>query len=337
MSNIAGFACVRLIADALSTLPLDVFERRGSSQVQVDPPAWFEEPDQGLDLGSWIYQAVTSDLLRSNMFGLVLDRQGLTPTVVRWLPPDQVTALVDGSGWLFRGQVIPRHDMLHTATMLLPGHRMGLAPVDIFRRFFDLGNSSQEFGARWFDDGAMPSAVLMHDAKMTTTQADASIEKWDADHKGRRRTALLSGGMRFEVVGPSAADSQFLETQKFVVNNSARIWGVLAEMIGGETGSNLHYTSPEMTAAHFGTFTLRPRAVRLEKLISRMLPPRQFAQFNIDAIIRASLLDRYQAHKVALDAGFKTKNEVRVLEDLPPLTTGEGDMTRPFVAPTPKI
>jgi phage portal protein BeeE len=93
--------------------------------------------------------------------------------------------------------------------------------------------------------------------------------------------------------------------------------------VGGETGGHMDYSSPEMRSTDFLTFALRPWLYRLERAITRQLLPRtQAAKFNAGGFVRATLLDRYQAHKIAIEAGFLTVNEVRALEDRPPLQQG---------------
>jgi phage portal protein BeeE len=93
-------------------------------------------------------------------------------------------------------------------------------------------------------------------------------------------------------------------------------------MVGGEAPGHMAYTSPEQRSSDFLTYSARPWLYKVERGISSLLPRTQTAKFNAGGFARATLLDRYQAHQIALAAGFMTVNEVRDLEDLPPLEAG---------------
>jgi phage portal protein BeeE len=94
-------------------------------------------------------------------------------------------------------------------------------------------------------------------------------------------------------------------------------------MIGGETAGHMAYTTPELRSMDMLTYTIRPWLVRLETSISALLPRAQTVKFNPDALVRVALLDRYNAHKVGIDAGFLTVDEARALENRPPLPPGQ--------------
>lgn len=336
MATVAGYACVRLVGDTISTLPLKFFRTMGGEDKRIDPPAWYEEPQPGDMFPTWTFRAVSSLMLQNRAHLLVTARDSAgVATSATWVSPLHVRPQYPGAQQLVNqhGKPYPMADLKSVSGFHLAGADLALSPVDQFRQFFRMAQASEEFGARWFEDGAFPSAVLKTDKPLTDTQAEQSVDRWEAKHRGRRRTSLLSGGMTWEKVSASASDSQFLETQRFAVDNSARIWGVPGPMIGGSEGSGLTYNTVEGAAVRFHTFTLRPSMVRIERLISSLMLPRgQWCQFAPDALFRAQLLDRYQAHRIALEAGFKTANEVRSLEDLPPLDGG--DSLRPFTAPT---
>jgi phage portal protein BeeE len=91
-------------------------------------------------------------------------------------------------------------------------------------------------------------------------------------------------------------------------------------MIGGETGKSMTYANVEQQSLNLVTYTLRPYLTKLESAFSLMLPRPQYVRFNLDALLRADLKTRYEAHQIALASKFKTPDEVRDLEELPPLT-----------------
>jgi HK97 family phage portal protein len=94
------------------------------------------------------------------------------------------------------------------------------------------------------------------------------------------------------------------------------------EMIAAESGNSLTYANVEQRGLDFLTYAVRPWLVRLETAISALLPSTQTVRFNPDALVRVALKDRYEAHKIGIDAGFLTRNEARELENRPPLAEG---------------
>lgn len=336
MATVAGYACVRLICDTVSTLPLRFYRVRAGIDEQIDPPAWYDQPTERELRVSWLFRGLSSLALANRAHLLVTerDRNGAA-TQAMWLPPSHVRPRRAGELQLVNehGRPWPMADLGTVQGFLLAGADAALSPVDTFTRFFRLAGAAEEFGARWFEDGAHPTAVLSIDKQLTGQQADQAVDGFVERIGRRRRPILLSGGLKLDKFQANPAESAWIDTEKWVVDQSARIWGVPASLIGGSEGTGLTYNTVEGAALRFHTFTLRPSIVRLEQLISNVMLPRgQWCQFVPDAIFRSSLLDRYQAHQIALGAGFKTPNEVRKLEDMPPLPNG--DTLRPQTTPT---
>ena len=156
---------------------------------------------------------------------------------------------------------------------------------------------------------------------MTNDGMEAVTEVWrNWRREGRRRGSVpLLNGVRFNPVAVAPEESQFLETQKFNVSQIARVFGVPPEMIAGEAGNSLTYANVEQRSLDFLTYAINPWLVRLDHALGRLLPSTLSVKLNADALMRSTTLERYEAHKIALDAGFLTVDEVRALEDLPPL------------------
>ena len=93
-------------------------------------------------------------------------------------------------------------------------------------------------------------------------------------------------------------------------------------MMGGETAGHEAYTSPEQRASDFLTIALRPWLLRVERAVSTLLPRNQAAKFNAGAMLRPTTREQDEAHRIAIEAAFLTVNEVRELEDRPPLPQG---------------
>jgi HK97 family phage portal protein len=323
----AVWACVRLLADAVSTLPLDVY-RRGDRDPLPELPPLLRQPAAGTSLNEWLYQAMVSLLLRGNCYGIVTGRSGSTllPAQVEIAHPDRmaVTVLPDGRvQHRLNGKELDPADVWHVRAYTFPGAVLGLSPVEYMRQTIGLGLAAEKFGAQWFGDGSIPSGVIYADRDPKAEGAAKLKAEWVAARKNNREPAVLAGA-RFEPIQVRPEESQFLSTIEANVNAIARSFGVPPEMIAGTTAGPLAYTSPEMRSLDLLTYTVRGWLVRLENAISALLPSTQFARFNAAGMVRVDLKSRYQAHEIALRAGFLTINEVRELEDRGPLPGAGG-------------
>jgi HK97 family phage portal protein len=318
----AVWACIRLLSDAVSTLPVHAY-RRGERDPLPDLPPLLRSPAAGMSLPDWLYGAMVSLLVAGNCYGRVVARSGagLLPAQVELLHPDRVGVSVNGDGMVtyrLNGTELDPADVWHVRAYVFPGSVVGLSPIQPARQAVGLGLAAERFGGRWFGDGATPQGVLTSDQRINTEQAEALRDRWDARHKGRRRIAVLGDGAKFQPITVPPEESQFLETTKANVATIARFYGVPPEMVAGETAGHMAYTSPELRSLDLLTYAVRPWLVRLENAISALLPRRLTVKFNADAIVRVDLKTRYEAHEIGLRAGFLTLAEVRELvSDLP--------------------
>jgi HK97 family phage portal protein len=290
------------------------------------PPPLLARPSADFpELADWLWAVMASLLLRGNAWGVITDRSGagMLPAQCDLVHPDRVAVTTNGNGTQtirVAGEEVPRSALFHVKAYPFPGSMLGLSPIAYARESIGLGLGAERYGAKFFGDNAIPSGVLTTDQHITAEQGETLKERWEARHKGKRRIAVLGDGAKFQPITISPDESQFIQTQKFSVATICRFYGVPPEMMAGETAGHEAYTSPEMRGTDFLTFTLRPWLLRVERAIStQLLPSTQRAQFNAGGFVRATLRDRYEAHRIAIEAGFLTRNEVRELEDRPPI------------------
>jgi HK97 family phage portal protein len=322
----AVWACVRLLADSVSTLPLDVYRRGDRTPLQT-APALLQRPSADVELADWLYAAMASLLVRGNCYGIVTARAGggLLPAQVDLVHPDRMGVTVNGEGritYRLLGDELDPADVWHVRAYVFPGVAVGLSPIEYARETIGLGLAAERYGAKFFGDSAVASGVLSSDHRIGPDAAEALQARWEARHKGKRRIAVLGDGATFQPVTIPNDQAQWVESQQFNVNAVARIFGVPGEMVGGQTAGPLAYTSPEQRGEDFLTYSVRPWLLRVERAVSRLLPRNQFARFNAGGFVRVALKDRYEAHKTGIEAGFLTVNEARELEDRPPLPEG---------------
>lgn len=345
------FSAVRLIADSIATLPVHAYrEVSGIGQRLPKQPTLIQSPGVGeMTRVTWLYQAITSLLLRGNAFGLVtaLERDGWPRNVV-WLHPDEVT--VDESGplprYLYRGKAIDTAGLIHIPAFVLPGSVVGLSPIGLFRMQIETGLQAHKFAQDWYRTGVAPSGKLRNNARVLNPGEATTIkERFKAAVKNRD-LFVTGNDWEYEALSISAADSQFLETIKATATQTAAIFGVPPEEIGGEAGGSLTYSTLEQNGVRYNTRTVLPWTTRFEESLTQQLPGGQYVRFNLDAAARADLMTRMNAYQVALVNGVMTLDEVRALEEKAPLTEAEreqwqamygtrGNVQPPSPTPTP--
>lgn len=331
------FAATRLLADSIASLPLQQYRRTGDGRQPMELSSLFTSPSQHGTTYEWVQRCVTSLTLRGNAMGLptAIGPTGY-PTQVEWLHPDSVTIGEDSTmvspSWFVMGR--PVDGLIHIPGHVLPGKVLGLSPIRAYAMTTDTGLLSQAFGLDWFANGKTPSAVLSTDQTLTETQAKEMKARFMATSVDRE-PIVLGAGLAYKPLMVPPEESQFLETMKATTNQIASIYGIPPEMIGGESGSSMTYQNVEQQAINFVTHTLRPYITKLEATLSSLLPRPQFVRFNVDSIIRADIKSRYEAHHYALTDGWKSRDEVRVIEDMPPLPDGKGQQFAPIPTPSP--
>jgi HK97 family phage portal protein len=315
------WGCVRLLADSVSTLPIAVF--RDDQRDPLPTPRLLQRPSADHpELSDWLWAVMASLLLRGNCWGAITNRAGagLLPAQVDLLDPDQVSVSEEDGRWVVRvgGEEVDRSELFHVKAFPWPGKLEGLSPITYARESIGLGIAAEKYGAKFFGESGIPSGYLHTDERLDRAQAMEIKELWDYFHRGRRGTAVL-GSVKYQNLSIAPEEAQFIETQRFNVSAICRLYGIAPEMMGGETAGHEAYTSPEMRGVDFLTFTLRPWLHRIERAVSGLLPRNQVAKFNAGGFVRATLRERYEAHRLGIEAGWLLRSEVRELEDRPPI------------------
>lgn len=327
----AVFACVRLLADTVSTLPADTYTRDGDERRPYPTPAWLVEPDVGVTRQDFLQQVVTSLMLDGNAFVQVL-RAGAGVAALVVLDPTRIEVRRNRESRrpeyvVDQGQtVLPAGDVLHITDLRRPGDLRGVSRVAELRQTLGLARALDEFAARFFGNGSTTTGIIEYPGNLTEEQARDLVDGFEAGHKGLRRAhrpGVLSGGARFQKTGVDPESAQMLGSRQMSVEEIARIFGVPPHMIGLTTPGAMSYASVEQNAIQFVTHTLRPLVTKIESALSRLLPGDAFVRFNMDGLLRGDSISRAQYHSTALQAGWETVNDVRRIEDLPPVEGGD--------------
>lgn len=334
----AVFACLRLLSEAVATLPLDTFYRQGGTRRPYRPrPDYLSfQPPQGSRI-DYLSQVMLSLLTAGDAFVLTpRDAMGV-PLDLVVLDPDLVSVSREQGRVRYRCQNVdlnPATDVMHIKGMSLPGALTGMSPIAYARETIGLGLAAQRFGESFFANGALPGAVIEAPGSMSQEAADRWRDTWNAKHQGTgnaSKMGVLTGGAKLTKVSINPNDSQFLETRQFQVPDVARIFGVPPHLIADASNSTSWGSGLAEQNLAFGQFSLRPWIDRIEDAHGRLLTshglPTVFVKLNMDALLRASLKDRYEAGAIAIGFDGLTINEWRALEDLPPVSWGDTPRT----------
>jgi len=327
---IAVYACVRLLGDSVASLPMDVYRKQDGIRNEVTPtPALIKSPFDQITDFEWKFQTTASLGLRGNSYHLVTARDRMEyPTQLMPVHPDMVSVEPDrGTGepvYRVDGERVPRSDIMHIRRFALPGALQGLSPIGQARQGIGLGLAAERYGARFFGDAANPSSVLETEQELDDAQVLRTQKSWISSHGGRRHPAVLTGGFKWKPISIMPDESQFLQTRKFQRSEIAMMFGIPPHMIGDTEKSTSWGSGIEQQSIGFVTYTLRPWLTCIEAAMSNLLPRGQFVRFNVDALLRGDSKSRFEGYTQARNAGWMNVDEIRELEDRPPIPGGAG-------------
>jgi HK97 family phage portal protein len=337
-------AAGRLLAATISSVPLCVYRQVGGQTQQLPTPSLFTQPCAQGTLHDWIFRAVTSLAYRGNAIGVVTARDYLEyPTAIEWLDPanvlceDRVQLAPLGEPgsftnpkWFYLGEPLPSEDVVHVPWFQLPGRVFGLSPIGAYAVTVSTGLAAQKFSDDWFRAGGVPPGRFRNTSQ-TVPQDDANIIKRRLVQAIRSHEPIVYGkDWEYDPFTISPNEAQFVQTMRLTASQIAAIYGIPPEMIGGETGGSMSYSSPEQRQIELVQFSLLPWLSLLESHFSTLLPRGQFVKFDSDVLIRADLATRIEAYEKKRLIGWDNIDGLRALENEPPLPDGAGSDYTPL-------
>lgn len=330
------FACVRLVADSVAGLPVDVYERTDSGLVSrpdhdvarvlaVQPNAWMT-PFQ-------FKRAMMLDLLtRGNGFAEI--QLGVRGNLIGLLPlrAAGMRMMFEG-GWPHhyehtdeQGRVT-RYELEQIFHLRGFGNGFwGFSPISENRMAVASAMASQEYGLKSFSRGMRRAGYLTIDQILKPEQrtqiGKAIVEPMES---GDSSIAVLEAGMKFEGVSLTPEDAQYIENQKWQVVDLARMFGVPPPMIGELDRAT--WANMEELGTQFVQYGIIPHTNEWQGSASRLFAPgdrrRLFIKFNVNALMRGNSAARSNFYAVMIRNGVMSVNEVRGLEDLEPKEGGD--------------
>ena len=335
----AVWSCVNLIAGSIATMPLLLYRRVDEDRERaVEHPLYDvlrTRPNPVQSVVSFWESMTVALLLRGNAFATITRDDDARPRALWYVNPDRVQIDVTKAGRLkYRvtnpdgtQTTIPADGMLHICGPMSDDGYCGRSVISTFRETLGLGLALERYGAEFFSNAATPKGVLTAPNRLSREAQERLVATLEDRHgsPGRRhRTMVLEEGVKFEPVGVSHEDSQFVDVRRFTTEEIARIFSVPASMIGAETKGSLTYSNAETRALDFLKFCLGPWLARIEaacnfSLVSPLERRQLYVEFLPDALLATDTAGRYAAYKTGLESGFLTVEEVRRRENLPAL------------------
>ena len=338
------YACVRLLGDTISSLPLGAYVRRGRSRISYaaaygETPMWVNKPNPETSRIEFYEQVISSLNIHGNAFILTVRDDNNEVVEVYCLNPDDVRIrrLRPNEPLVYEvqtrdeqgayTQILTQNEMLHIPLFRLPGSHYGLGPIAAARLTIGAAMAADTYAAAYFGNAANPGGVIEVPGELTEEQAQDIGRDWNITHTGPYRAGkigVLSGGASFKPLTLNAQDAQLLDTRRFNVEDIARLFRVPISLLGHPVAGAMSFASVEAQNLSFVQHSLRPLLERLEQSFSTLLPePDGFIKFNLDALLRGTTLERFEAYTKGLREGFLSLNDVHAMEDMAPIADGD--------------
>lgn len=321
----AVWACVRLVADTVSMMPLHAFTMKAGVRVPIPDPPLLVNPSADATTPEWVYMIVASLMLRGNAYGRIVRRDAQQyPVQIELASPDQVRVRKpDGAAQLvytINGVEVPDpNDVMHVRAYRMPGSSMGLSPIQYAATVINREQAIQQFSLGYFNDAPHPQAVITSESPINDEQARTIKERILSRIIGRE-PLVLGAGATYQTLSVSPEESQFLATQKLGVAEIARIFGVPPEMIAAEAGNSMTYANIQSKGIDFLTYSIQPWLSKIEAAISQLMPGGKHVRFDPSVLLRTDLMTQLTATAIGIASKQMTPDEARAMADMPPLT-----------------
>ena len=347
MQMTAVYSCVRVLAEAVAGLPLHLYRVRddGGKEKALDHPLYrllHDEPNP--EMSSFVFREtlMTHLLLWGNAYAQII-RNGKNEIVALYpLMPNKMTVDRDANGQLYYtyyrsddeaiknksfAVTLTPSDVLHIPGLGFDG-LVGYSPIAMAKNAIGMAIACEEYGAKFFANGAAPGGVLEHPGTLKDPQRIR--ESWQAAFGGSsnsNKVAVLEEGLKYTPIAISPEQAQFLETRKFQINEIARIFRVPPHMVGDLEKSS--FSNIEQQSLEFVKYTLDPWVVRWEQSISRTLltveeKTSYYVKFNLEGLLRGDYQSRMNGYAIGRQNGWMSANDIRELENLDRIPAEEG-------------
>jgi len=348
MQTTAVYACVRILAEAIASLPLHVYEYQddGGKKLVHDHPLYYllhDEPNP--EMTSFVFrETLMSHLLIWGNANAQIIRDGAGRVLGLYpLLPDKMEVQRDDRGNIYYvysrnsdenpmfkeyGNIkLKAEDVLHIPGLGFDG-LIGYSPIAMAKNAVGMTLACEEYGASFFANGANPGGVLEHPGVLK--DPSKVRESWNSVYRGvnnAHKIAVLEEGMKYQQIGIPPEEAQFLETRKFQINEIARLYRIPPHMVGDLDKSS--FSNIEQQSLEFVKYTLDPWVIRWEQSLQKslLLPGEKgkyFIKLNVDGLLRGDYQSRMNGYAVGRQNGWFSANDIREMENMNPIPDEEG-------------
>ncbi|EKH6499160.1 phage portal protein [Providencia alcalifaciens] len=335
------WACVRLLSESISTLPIKIYQSRsdGSRTLAKEHPVYrllCKQPNIEMTPSRFMLMVVASLCLRGNSF---IEKKYIGQKLVALnplLPQNMVVKRNEVSGMLEykytdpftkKERMVPIKNMMHIRGFGMDGI-CGMIPIQTGRNVIGSALSVEESAAKIFENGLQSSGFISSDIPLNDEQRER-IRSYLLSFVGSKNAGkmmVLEGGMKYNNVTMNPEAAQMLESRAFSIEEICRWFRVPPFMVGHMDKQSSWASSVEGMNMQFLTNTLRPLLVNIEQEISRCLlsgDDDYYAEFSVEGLLRADSAGRAAYYTTSLQNGWMSRNDVRRLENLPPIDGGD--------------
>lgn len=347
MQMTAVYSCVRILAEAVAGLPLHLYRYKedNGKEKAIDHSLYrllHDEPNP--EMSSFVFREtlMTHLLLWGNAYAQII-RNGKGEVIALYpLMPNRMTVNRDENGQLYyeyssasdimnsnssKTVVLMPRDVLHIPGLGFDG-LVGYSPIAMAKNAIGMAIACEEYGAKFFANGAAPSGVLEHPG--TIKDPKKVREAWQSQFGGSSnagKVAVLEEGMKYTAISISPEQAQFLETRKFQINEIARIFRIPPHMVGDLEKSS--FSNIEQQSLEFVKYTLDPWVIRWEQSLMRALLSNDekkecFIKFNLEGLLRGDYESRMKGYSIGRQNGWMSANDIRELENLDRISPLDG-------------
>lgn len=348
MQTTAVYACVRILAEAVASLPLHVYEYQedGGKKMVHDHPLYYllhDEPNP--EMTSFVFRETLMShlLIWGNAYAQIV-RNGAGQVLGLYpLLPDKMDVQRDDRGTLYYvysrnsdenpmfkdyGDIrLKAEDVLHIPGLGFDG-LIGYSPIAMAKNAVGMTLACEEYGASFFANGANPGGVLEHPGVLK--DPSKVRESWNSVYRGvnnAHKIAVLEEGMKYQQIGIPPEEAQFLETRKFQINEITRLYRIPPHMVGDLEKSS--FSNIEQQSLEFVKYTLDPWVIRWEQSLQKslLLPGEKnkyFIKLNVDGLLRGDYESRMNGYATGRQNGWFSANDIREMENLNPIPDEEG-------------
>ena len=348
MQTTAVYACVRILAEAVASLPLHVYEYQddGGKKLVHDHPLYYllhDEPNP--EMTSFVFRETLMShlLIWGNAYAQII-RDGAGRVLGLYpLLPDKMDVQRDDRENIYYvysrnsdenpmfkeyGDIrLKAEDVLHIPGLGFDG-LIGYSPIAMAKNAVGMTLACEEYGASFFANGANPGGVLEHPGVLK--DPSKVRESWNSVYRGvnnAHKIAVLEEGMKYQQIGIPPEEAQFLETRKFQINEIARLYRIPPHMVGDLDKSS--FSNIEQQSLEFVKYTLDPWVIRWEQSLQRslLLPGEKgkyFIKLNVDGLLRGDYQSRMNGYAVGRQNGWFSANDIREMENMNPIPDEQG-------------